>query len=75
MASCQGAAPNPECGPGTQSQSRNCTDGTADKCEVNDISRVVSCAIAGTVLPACSKYVAYMLHKMHGYLCIFCIEL
>ena len=41
------------CGPGTQSQTRTCEDGTVDKCTAVDTTRSVSCADAGTALSAC----------------------
>ena len=66
--SCEGAAANPHCGPGTQSQTRTCTDGTIDHCESTDTSRVVSCVTSGTELPVCGKYVTdhtYMIHTTH----------
>merc|ERR1711997_1153351 len=44
---------HPECGEGTQAQTRECTDGTNDKCTPEDKERVVSCAVAGTALPKC----------------------
>merc|ERR1712110_375469 len=50
---CQGNPGHPDCGPGTQTQTRECTDGTIDLCTAEDTTRVVSCAIAKTALPAC----------------------
>jgi hypothetical protein len=51
--SCNGDGDDPTCGAGTQLQSRTCTDGTIDKCTVEDTHRSVTCAVAGTALPVC----------------------
>ena len=53
---CEGSPDHPECGEGTQAQSRECTDGTNDKCTPEDKERVVSCAVAGTALPKCGNF-------------------
>lgn len=60
MGGCEGSPDHPECGEGTQTQSRECTDGTNDICTPKDKERVVSCAVAGTALPKCSN-VSYTL--------------
>ena len=44
-----------DCGPGTQVQMRTCEDGTVDKCTPEDRTQTISCADAGTALPACTK--------------------
>ena len=36
-----------------QIQKRSCEDGTIDKCEFMDSQRAISCADAGSALPAC----------------------
>ena len=41
------------CGPGTQRQTRTCTDGTTDKCTKADTEQIISCKEAGTPLPEC----------------------
>ena len=43
----------PPCGPGTQLQIRNCTDGTVEKCAEDDMQRTITCDAAGMPLPAC----------------------
>ena len=50
---CVATGEDKTCGPGTQTQTRECTDGTIDLCTAEDTSRVVSCTIAKTALPAC----------------------
>ena len=50
---CTATGDDPECGPGTQIQKRACTDGTVAKCTDSDRQRSVTCAVAGTQLPAC----------------------
>ena len=50
---CVATGANPKCGPGTQIQTRTCTDGTFDKCTDPDRERTVSCKVAGTELPIC----------------------
>ena len=44
-----------DCGPGTQMQTRTCTDGTVDLCTPGETMQTVSCADAGTALPNCPK--------------------
>jgi len=41
------------CGPGTQQQTRTCTDGTTDTCTESDRTQSISCSKAGTELPNC----------------------
>ena len=41
------------CGPGTQVQVQTCTDGEIEKCTEYQITRTVTCAAAGSELPAC----------------------
>ena len=50
---CQAVGKDPACGPGMQIQKRSCEDGTIDKCEFMDSQRAISCADAGSALPAC----------------------
>ena len=54
---CNGEGENPTCGPGTQVQTRSCTDGTVDKCTEEDKQSTVTCTVAGTQLPTCSKFI------------------
>ena len=48
--SCIALAANRSCGPGTQHQIRQCTNGTNDKCIVSDMERKIGCQ-----LPDCVK--------------------
>ena len=41
------------CGPGYQRQTRDCTDGTEDKCTLTDRNQQISCVQAGSQLPNC----------------------
>ena len=51
---CVAAGDDASCGPGEQSQTRTCTDGTIDKCSGTDITeQTISCSDAGTALPDC----------------------
>ena len=50
---CEASGSDKTCGPGTQSQTRTCTDGTNDHCTDSDTSQTVSCSDAGTSLPDC----------------------
>ena len=43
------------CGPGLQTQTRTCTDGTTDKCNDFETKQNISCSNAGTTLPSCRK--------------------
>ena len=52
---CEAAGTNSSCGPGLQTQIRNCTDGTTDKCTDADTNQNISCADAGTGLRDCPK--------------------
>ena len=54
--SCHADGDDPTCGAGSQQQKRTCTDGTIDKCTAEDTERTVTCQIAGTALPVCSKF-------------------
>ena len=47
--SCQAVGVNPACGPGTQTQVRTCTDGTIDKCTINDREQIISCNLKNCV--------------------------
>merc|ERR1719510_875335 len=51
---CVATGDDPSCGPGTQAQTRACTDGTTDLCTATDTAQTVSCRDAGTALPLCS---------------------
>ena len=51
---CAASGDNKTCGPGTQSQTRTCTDGTNDVCIQEDTAQTISCADAGTALPDCT---------------------
>ena len=51
--SCVANGPDPQCGPGNQTQLRTCTDGTVDKCTESDKLQIVTCEEAGTQLPHC----------------------
>merc|ERR1719245_849703 len=51
---CAASGDNKTCGPGTQSQTRTCTDGTNDVCTQEDTAQTISCADAGTALPDCT---------------------
>ena len=51
---CVATGDDPTCGPGTQTQTRSCTDGSTDLCTDADRTQTVSCADAGTALPACA---------------------
>ena len=42
------------CGPGIQRQTRNCTDGTIDKCSQSDMEQYILCSDAGTAFPLCT---------------------
>ena len=53
--SCKGEGEDLTCGPGTQVQRRTCTDGTIDMCTDDENQRTVTCEVAGTALPVCSK--------------------
>ena len=53
--SCNGEGEDITCGPGSQHQRRACTDGTIDKCTAEETQRTVTCEVAGTALPVCSK--------------------
>ena len=44
-----------KCGEGAQFQSRQCTDGTLDKCTDEDTRRTITCNAAETALPNCPK--------------------
>jgi len=50
---CVATGEDKTCGPGTQRQSRTCTDGTMDKCTEIETQQVVSCSEARTALPVC----------------------
>ena len=53
---CVGTGQNPACGPGRQTQTRTCSDGTLEKCgDSDDTERSVSCSAAGTSLVACPR--------------------
>ena len=52
---CKSIGKNPTCGSGLQTQTRNCTDGTLEKCTKQDSERQISCFIAGTALPECKS--------------------
>ena len=51
---CAASGDDKTCGPGTQSQTRTCTDGTNDVCTQEDTAQTISCADAGTALPDCT---------------------
>merc|ERR1712020_691060 len=82
---CEGNPGHPDCGPETQTQTRECTDGTIDLCTAEDTTRVVSCAIAKTALPACKAstcegneiVVAVYVNELHDkiYLTFFLVKL
>merc|ERR1712038_268222 len=50
---CTATGDDKTCGPGTQSQTRTCTDGTNEVCTAEDTAQTISCADAGTSLPDC----------------------
>ena len=55
---CAAIGEDPECGPGTQTQRRTCTDNcrtscVCDRCTEADRQRNVTCAVAETQLPIC----------------------
>ena len=52
---CNGIGAEPSCGEGNQVQTRQCTDGTVDRCTDEDRQRNITCEIAGTALPDCPK--------------------
>ena len=52
---CVATGTNSTCGPGFQTQERNCTDGTTDKCTDADTLQNIPCADAGTDLVDCEK--------------------
>ena len=52
---CNGMGDDTTCGEGEQVQSRQCTDGTVDKCTDEDTRRTIPCNAAGTALPSCPK--------------------
>ena len=52
---CVATGDNPSCGPGTQRQTRECTDGTTDKCVDSDVEQSIPCSEAGTALPECTQ--------------------
>ena len=54
--SCHGEGDDPTCGAGSQQQKRTCTDGTIDKCTTTETQRTVTCEVAGTALPVCSRF-------------------
>jgi hypothetical protein len=45
------------CGPGLVTQIRNCTDGTIDKCRLEDIQISSTCRDADIQLPDCKRVV------------------
>ena len=47
---CIASGADKSCGPGSQGQTRNCVDGTTDKCKASDVRRTLSCN-----LPDCPK--------------------
>ena len=52
---CVATGDDPTCGPGTQRQTRECTDGTTDKCVDADVEQNIPCSEAGTALPECAQ--------------------
>ena len=53
---CDGKGDDPTCGKGSQVQTRDCTDGTVDKCMDDEKQRTITCEDAGTELPDCRKF-------------------
>ena len=54
-ATCEATGEEKSCGPGLQTQTRTCADGTVDKCASVETRRTVSCKDAGTELPICGE--------------------
>lgn len=53
---CEAIGDDKSCGPGTQNQTRTCTNGTTDKCNDTDTVQTVTCSDAGVVtFPDCEK--------------------
>ena len=51
---CEPTGDDSFCGPGYQTQTRTCTDGTIEMCTATDITeQTISCSDAGTALPDC----------------------
>ena len=55
MGDCNSAGQLKTCGPGNQTQIRNCANGTLDKCSGIKTERTISCLEAGTSLPDCPQ--------------------
>ena len=51
---CQSVKTNASCGPGNQLQSRACINGTIDKCNADDLIRLIPCKEAHSKLPDCT---------------------
>ena len=53
IGSCQGIGEDKTCGDGIQHQTRNCKDGTTNKCLDIEVRRTLSCNETGNELPKC----------------------
>ena len=53
--SCKAVGDDPTCGPGIQHQTRDCVNGTQEKCTKEDTERQKDCFYAGTSLPECKS--------------------
>ena len=55
MGVCEATGNDSTCGPGLQTQTRNCTNGTTDLCTDGDTKQMIPCGDANTTLPDCPK--------------------
>ena len=59
LGKCRAVKHGSTCGPGLQSQVRNCTNGTEETCADEELERNISCFYAGTSLPDCASKIRF----------------
>ena len=73
IGNCQGIGENKTCGDGIQNQTRNCKDGTTEKCLDIELMRALSCNETGSELPKCkgNEMIKYILsiNNFKKYMC------